>query len=126
MTFADWIALFGIALPLAAKVAVDVAAYLNARKHNALANIVGMAGRQAATIARTLAALPPNVEPRAAEQALLTTSAASIMTEMGASTTTVGADSAKVATLLQGELDKFIAPNATAVVPLTYATPPAA
>lgn len=124
MTFGDWLALAAIAAPLICKAMSDWNANAVANHNLRLARITGMAGREAATIARALAGLPPNASAKDAEQALLSSSVESIMTEMGSSSTAIGADSTKVATILQGELDKFIAPNATAVVPaISGATP---
>lgn len=122
MTATDWIALLGIALPLCAKVAVDVAAYLAANRHAALANIVGMAGREAATIGRTLASLPPNSTAKDAERAMITVSTTAILNEMGGSAATVGADSDKIAGIVQHELDKLLtAPIAVVGVPAPVA-----
>jgi hypothetical protein len=114
MTPADYIALLGIALPLAAKVAVDIAAYLTSNKHAALANIVGMAGREAATIARTLASNPTEAAGGYLERKLITDSVSAILTRMGDSAT---ADSDKVAGIVQGELDKLVVAP-VAVLPL--------
>jgi len=68
-----------------------------------------MAGRQAATIARTLAESPSGVTAKQIESKLITDSTAAIMTRMGESASTVGADSAKIAGIVQGELDKLAA-----------------
>lgn len=118
MTFPDWIAVATIALPLMAKAFSDWNANAAANHNLALARITGMAGRQAATIARALASMPPNVDPKAAEEVLLTSAVQSIMTEMGSSSATVGADSAKLATLLQGEINKLLAPAMIVAAPV--------
>jgi hypothetical protein len=108
MTEADWIALLGVALPLAAKVAVDLAAYFAARKDTALANIVGMAGRQAASAARTLASLPAGTDAKGAEQAMVASARAAIVSEMADSMAVVKGSDAQVTTIVQGELDKLV------------------
>lgn len=124
VTATDWIALLGIALPLCAKVAVDVAVYLAANRHAALANIVGMAGREAATIGRTLASLPANSTAKDTERALIAASTEAVMTRMGDSASTVGADSLKVSGIIQGELDKLLtAPIAVVGVSAPGASP---
>jgi hypothetical protein len=125
MTAADYIALLGIALPLAAKVAVDLAAFLEARKHTALARIVGMAGRQAATAARTLSNLPPGIDSKGVESALVANARAAILSEMDSSVGIAKASDAQVTKIVQGELDKLVvAPIAVlpSVTP-TAATP---
>jgi hypothetical protein len=118
MTAADYIALLGIALPLAAKVAVDVAAYLAARKHTALAAIVGMAGRQAASAARTLSNLPTGTDAKGVETALIANASAAIASEMAGSIAVTKASDAQVTTIVQGELDKLVVAP-IAVLPAT-------
>jgi hypothetical protein len=127
MTPADYIALLGIALPLAAKVAVDIAAYLTANKHAALANIVGMAGRQAASAARVLAALPPGSDPATVERSLIANATDSVLAEMKDSVAKVagaspGSAQAKIAGIVQGELDKLVVAP-VAVLPLAPSAP---
>lgn len=128
MTPADTIALLGIALPLIAKVSVDFAAYLATRKHAALANIIGMAGRQAASAARTLANLPAGTDVRETEQALIANARATIIAEMSGNVKITKGNEEQVATIVQGELDKLVvAPVAVLpapqVVPTTTGTP---
>lgn len=119
MTPADWIALIGIALPLVAKVSVDVAAYLTARKHTALANIVGMAGRQAASAARTLSSLPAGTDTKGVERALIASARDAIVAEMGnKSMPRAKVNDTQVANVVQGELDKIIVGPAPVAVPV--------
>lgn len=121
-TPADWIAILGLSLTIAAKVSVDVAAYLAARKHTALANIVGMAGRQAASAARTLANLPPGTDAKGAEQALIADARAAIVSEMSSSMAVVRGNNEQVATIVQGELDKLVVAPAAVAVPAIVPT----
>jgi hypothetical protein len=108
LTLADWLAVASIALPLIAKAFTDWQANAVANHNASLARIVGMAGRQAATIARELAALPPGADARTVESTLIRGASESILTEMGSSSKTVGADAAKVAGIVQGELNKVV------------------
>lgn len=112
MTVADYIAIATIAAPLVVKVLNDWSANAAAKHNMALSRIVGMAGREAATIARTLAQMPAGADPKALEAALLQNSATAILTEMGASSATAGADAGRLINILQGELNKVIAPAA--------------
>jgi hypothetical protein len=127
MTAADYIALLGIALPLFIKVAVDFQAYLVASKHTALANIVGMAERQAASAARVLAALPPGSDAQTVERSLIANATDSVLAEMKDSVATVagaspGSAQAKIAGIVQGELDKLVVAP-VAVLPLAPSAP---
>jgi hypothetical protein len=81
-----------------------------------LDRIVGMAGRQAATIARTLSQLPPTANARTTEVSLVRTAASAILSEMGSSSSTVGADADKPAAIVQGELDKVSKPPVVVAV----------
>jgi hypothetical protein len=123
MTWDQWLAIAPFALGLLIKVGVDVQAYLIASKHTALANIVGMAERQAASAARVLAALPPNSDAQTVERSLIANATDSVLTEMKDSVAKVagaspGSAQAKVAGIVQGELDKLIvAPAPVAIVP---------
>lgn len=121
MTASEWIALATIAAPLIAKVSSDIHANAVANHNLALARITGMAGREAATIARTLSALPAGTDPKAVERALVANSASLILTEMGSSSASIGADSTKVSGILQGEIDKVVAPAVVAAAPAVTA-----
>lgn len=113
MTLADWIGLATIALPLIAKAFSDWNANAVA-KHNALlARITAMAGREAATIARTLAEAPANVSAKGLESSLVANSAQAILTEMGTSAAKIGAFTPQITNIVQGELNKRV----TAMVP---------
>jgi hypothetical protein len=121
MTWDQWLAIAPFALGLLIKVGVDVQAYLIASKHTALANIVGMAERQAASAARVLAALPPNSDAQTVERGLIANATDSVLTEMKDSVAKVagaspGSAQAKVAGIVQGELDKLIV-TPVAIVP---------
>lgn len=105
---ADWIAVASIALPLIAKTMTDVAAYLETRRHNALARIVGMAGREAAEIARTLATLPPNKPGAQIESALITDAAGRVLNEMARSAQLTDATTTKVASIIQQEVSRLV------------------
>lgn len=115
MTVGDYLAIATIAAPLCVKAFSDWQVNAAAKHNMALSRIAGMAARAASTIARTLATVPPGADPRAIEAALVRSAAAGILTEMGASSATVGADGAKIATIVQGELDKVVAPPVIAV-----------
>jgi hypothetical protein len=113
MTAADWVALLGIALPLCIKAFAEFQSWLVLRKHTALANIVGMAGRQAASAARVLAALPAGVDAQTVERSLVRNATDTVLTEMKDSVAKVacqspGSAQAKVQTIVQGELDKLV------------------
>lgn len=117
MTVSEWIAVATIAAPLFAKAFSDWNANAVANHNLALARITGMAGREAATIGRTLSSLQPGADAQSVETALIQSSVASILTEMGSSSATVGADSTKVAAILQGEINKVVSPAAIAGAP---------
>lgn len=110
MTANDYAVLLMVSVPLCGKVCVDLAALLAARKHNALANIFAMAGRQAATVARALSNLPPgaDIDIKAMERVLINNASAAIGSEMSASLAVVKANDAQVASIVQGELDKLV------------------
>lgn len=111
LTETDWLAVLTIAAPLFAKAVSDWQANAIANHNCGLARMIGMAGREAATIARALAALPAGANAKTVEATLINESSAAILREMGASSLTVGADAAKLATIVQGELDKLVAPK---------------
>lgn len=113
MTFISWgdlIAIVTIAAPLIAKALSDWSANASAKHNDALARITGMASREAATIARTLLSMPADTDPRSLERRLLSNSSAQILQEMQDSSKITGADATRIQTILQGELDKIIAP----------------
>lgn len=114
LSMADWLAIAAIVVPLIAKVATDVASYLTQRHDSGLARIAGFAGREAATISNTIATLPAGADARTVEANLVASATASILTEMGNSASTVGADSAKISGIVTGELNKIRAPIAVA------------
>jgi hypothetical protein len=107
LSFADWMAIAVIALPLLGKFLTELAGYFDQRQHNGLARIVGMAGRQAAAIAHMLATAPPGSTPRDLESNLVRQSAIDIMAEMGASATASGTTADKIQTIVQNELAKL-------------------
>ena len=108
MTATDYILLAALGLSLISKTGVELSAYLSERKHTALAKIVGMATRQAASVARALSTLPPGADLKAAESVLLANARASIMAEMADSVAVVKAGDVQVTKLVQGELDKLV------------------
>ena len=116
----DWIAVFSIAAPLIAKAFSDWQANATANHNLKLARIVGMAGREAATIDKTLQAIPPGGDIKLTEKELISSSAALILNEMGSTSSAVGADEAKISTIVQGELDKI-----TQTRPAVVVAPPA-
>lgn len=117
MTTGDWFAAAGIVLPLVSKVALDFAAYLESRKRFALAAIVGMSARQAATTARALSNIPPGADAASYERALITSATDTIMTEMDKKAARISADAPQVQTIVQGELDKLIVAPVAIVPP---------
>jgi hypothetical protein len=110
MTLADWIALATVALPLIAKAISDWNANAVANHNALLARVTAMAGREAATIARTLAEAPANVSPKALESSLVANSAQAILTEMASSAAKIGAYTPQVSNIVQGELNKLVVP----------------
>ncbi len=79
---------------------------------------LGMAGRQAATAARTLANLPPGTNAKDAETAVIASAKAAIVAEMGDKTMPrANVDATQVGNVVKGELDKIIA--APSVLPVT-------
>jgi Kef-type K+ transport system membrane component KefB len=122
MTFDMWIAVASVALPLIAKAASDWSANTTAGHNAALARIVGMAGRQAASAARVLATTKPGEDSGKLERALIQTAAETVVAEMGGSMATVGATPGLVARIVQGELDKLVVAP-IAVLPATIAAP---
>jgi hypothetical protein len=114
LSLPDWIAVVSIAAPLIAKAFSDWAANAVANHNAALARVVGMAGREAATIARTLAETPTTADVKSLEKSLVHNSAVMILDEMGSSSQTIGADATKLTTIVQGEVNKLVvAPAAT-------------
>lgn len=122
----DWLALGAIVVPLVAKVATDIASYFTQRHDSALARITGFAGREAATIGNTIATLPSTSDAAMVERNLIASATSSILTEMGASAKTVDADSAKIAGIVTGELNKIRAPAAVALTAPVATVPPIA
>lgn len=108
MSTTDWIALLGIALPLVGNLFVHTAAMLDARKHAGLARIVGMAGREAATAARVLANFGPTGDPKKMERELIESATTKVMGRFGPEVALTDGDAAKVAGIVQGELDKWM------------------
>lgn len=130
LTLADWLAVAGVALPIAAKCLTGIAADLSARHNDALARITGMAGRQAAVIGRTIQELPPGTDAATVERDAIKASAQDILQEMGQSAQATGATADKIATIVQGELAKLVvhkptpAPVAPAAAPASPAGAP--
>lgn len=114
LTVSDWIAVATIALPLLIKALSDYQANAIANHNALLARVAGMAGREAATIARTLAAAPADVSPKALEASLISSSAQAILTEMGKTSVKIGAATPQITNIVQGEVDKIV--TAPAVV----------
>lgn len=108
LSTADWIAVAAVVLPIAGKGFSDIQANAIANHNAMIARITGMAGREAATIARTLATAPAGVSGKDLEKSLITNSANYILGEMSASVAKVGATDNKVQTIVQGELNKII------------------
>lgn len=122
MTAGDWVAALGLALPLIANAAFNGANYLESKKHYALAALIGMGGRQAASAARALKDIPPGADPVRYEKALISSAASTIMNEMDKKAALVSADTPQVQTIVQGEMDKLIVAP-VAIVPTTVTTP---
>lgn len=108
MTLEQWIAVATIALPLVAKAASDYVANTHANHNAALVRVVGMAGRQAATMARTLADLPSGTSRVDVERALVKNGTDAILAEMAGSIATMKADPARVTAIQKAELDKWM------------------
>lgn len=121
LTITDWLAVASVAAPLCVKALSDWHANLSTRHNEALARIVGMASRQAATIGRTLASMPPGASAADVERTLVANAVVALNTEMAGSTTLVGAGQTALTGIIQGELDKLTVP-AVAMVPMP-ATP---
>jgi Kef-type K+ transport system membrane component KefB len=122
MTWDMWLAVASVALPLIAKAASDWSANTTAGHNAALARIVGMAGRQAASAARVLATTKPGTDAKALERALIQTAAETVVSEMGGSMATLGATPGQVQRIVVGELDKLVVAP-VAVLPSTIAAP---
>lgn len=105
-----------VALPLIIKALSDYQANLIANHNAALARLVGMAGREAATIRRSMATAAPSINLRQLESQLVNVSADMILNEMGGSTNAVSADSSKIVAIVQGELNKLLVPTAAPTV----------
>jgi hypothetical protein len=120
----DWIAIATIALPLIAKVLSDISTNREVAHNAALARITGMAAREAATIARDLAALPAGVEPEAAERVMISDAAKRVQSEMLKSGSVTGADAAKLGTIVQGELNKLVVNKLVLASPATITPTP--
>jgi hypothetical protein len=115
LTISDWLAVATVALPLFIKALSDWQANAIANHNALLARVVGMASREAATIARALTQASASATqagtPLTAtklESTLIEASAANIMREMGDSTVAVGASPMKVASIVQGEVNKLM------------------
>lgn len=108
LTVADWIAIATIALPLIAKAFSDWSANAAAKHNLALARITDMAGRQAATIARSLASLPAGTNATEAERVLISDASRAMLGEMEDSAGITGANATKLGDILQGELNKLL------------------
>jgi RNA polymerase-interacting CarD/CdnL/TRCF family regulator len=121
ISWGDVLAIVTIAGPLIAKALSDRSANASARHNNGLARITGMASREAATIARTLLASAANVDPPTLERALLNNAANAIFQEMRDSSALTGAAAPRIRGILQGEVDKIIAP-AKVMPPLPFTT----
>ena len=130
LTFADWLAIATVAVPLIAKALSDWSTNAQVKHNAALSRITGMAARQAATIARSLASLPPGTDPAGAERVLIADAASALVGEMGQSGAMIDADQTKLAGIVQGELNKLIvapvpipaAPLAPPLTPLNLRT----
>lgn len=107
LTPTDWIAVASVALPQIVRVFSDWQANAIANHNAALARIIGMAGREAATIAKTIEDAPPGMDLSALKTSLISTSGQAILDEMGSSAGKVGADLGKLFTIVRGELNKI-------------------
>jgi hypothetical protein len=103
----DWIAVATVAAPLIVKTLSDWQANAVANHNASLTRIIGMAQREAATIAQTLETAPAGTTPATLRQSLITSSAQNILTEMGDSASRVGADALKLGGIVNGELNKI-------------------
>jgi hypothetical protein len=117
LSVSDWVAVAAVALPLFIKALSDWQANAVANHNAALARIIGMAGREAATIARTLGSVQPGATASDIERSMVQASTQAILNEMGTSANTVGADkdTGKIQSIVQGEVNKIVAPAAVAV-----------
>lgn len=107
LTPTDWLAVASVALPQLVKVFSDWQANAVANHNAALARIIGMAGRQAATIQKTIEDAPIGTDSAALKTSLISTSGQAILDEMGPSARKVGADLAKMFEIVRGELNKI-------------------
>lgn len=123
MTLEQRIAVAWIAGPLIAKVYSDWMANRTLTHNAKMDRIVGMAGREVATIYHALTAMANDPNVQRTEHALLTRSVNVIMTRMGDSVADVGADSDVISGILQGELDKLRAAPPTILPPAVETKP---
>lgn len=107
MDFSDKIMLGAMALSLAASALTRLAAYMRERHDSALARLVGFSGRIAGEASATLGKLPPGADLAAVEQSLIAVGVKEGRTEFGPSLAIVGADDAKLATMIQREIAKL-------------------
>jgi hypothetical protein len=109
LTWDEWLAVATVATPLCVKAFADVQVWLVARKHSALAAIVGMAGRRAASMAWALSQMPAGSTDRAAmEKALVKSATDAILAEMDVKAAVLKTGAPQVQEIVQGELHKVL------------------
>jgi hypothetical protein len=123
LTVDEWLAVLAVALPLIAKVFTDWASILEARRHEALGRIVGMAARQAADIARVIKTIPPGSDVTSVEKTLVAAAGAHLATEMQQSAASIGAKSDTLTGIVSSEVSKLLV-TAPPQVPMAVAAPP--
>lgn len=121
MTAADWIAVATIAAPLIVQMISTWQANAAATHNVKLQRVVGMAGREAATIARVLTTQPAGMSTSALEQSLISGSVQNVLAEMGASASSIGGSADKVTAILIGELNKVLTSGTLPPVPMPKA-----
>jgi hypothetical protein len=120
----DWITVASFGLLIFGKLATDVADYATKRHDSAVGRIAGMAGREAASIARVIEALPATPGVTATEHDLVTLAGARVLGQMTRSAGITGASADVVQTIVQSELDKLLIGRPAVIDPATR-TPPA-
>jgi two-component sensor histidine kinase len=109
----DWIAVVSIVAPLVARWVEQRSVAVEQKKSLALNRIVGMAGREAATIANTLSTMEPAEVRGKLQNDLVDASTGLILKAMGDSAARLNADTAQISGIVSGELAKLTAPRPT-------------
>lgn len=128
---ATWLPVAVIALGVFATYVGPLGVYLSARTHNEkLQRITNAAGRIAATIAKTLAALPAGANSAAIQQVLVGAAVQQLRGKFAESAAAIGASDVDLHSIVTGELDKLPAhvkalPVADALINALKDPPPA-